>query len=423
MTLRVLYLAHDLADPAIRRRVLMLRTGGAEVMLAGFRRDENPLATVEGIVPLELGMTSDGQFIQRAAAVLKASLSARSKLGHLPKPDVIIARNLEMLSVGQRARHIFGTPVPLVYECLDIHRLMLRSDMVGSALRALEARFSREASLLITSSPAFVEHYFQPLSGVDLPIMLLENQVLELTNTASAIHEPATAESRTPPLPGKPWRIGWFGALRCAKSLKLLSEFTRAMQGRVEIDLRGRPAHGEFDNFDALVAREPFIHFHGPYRNPEDLARIYQQVHFVWAIDFYEEGQNSSWLLPNRLYEGCRHGGLPIALKGTETARYLRRKAIGFEIEQGSVAALTALFETMTPDRYREAVAIMGAQDPRSFTLNKSDCDAFVARLSALSAARTGVCPRQNSTLLSPSGQTTVSTPASLSTKVDVHDG
>ncbi|OLP45402.1 glycosyl transferase family 1 [Rhizobium oryziradicis] len=418
MTLRVLYLAHDLADPAIRRRVLMLRAGGAEVMLAGFRRDENALAAVEGIQPIELGTTSDGQFVQRAVSVVKASLLVKSKLGHLPRPDVIIARNLEMLSVAYRARHIFGSPVPMVYECLDIHRLMLRKDVIGSALRSLEGRFSRDASLLITSSPAFVEHYFKPLSDVDLPVMLLENKVLDLEDNHGA-----ASVSQSPPTPEQPWKIGWFGALRCAKSLKLLSDFTRAMEGRVVVDMRGRPAHGEFDDFDALIAREPYISFHGAYRNPEDLADIYSQIHFVWAIDFYEEGQNSSWLLPNRLYEGCRHGGIPIALKGTETAHYLNRKAIGFEIGDASVAALTSLFETMTTERCLQAVEHLNGQDPRNFTLNKGDCETFVARLSALPAPHSRATMARQKPAHSSSGPATVPTPKTSATKVDVHDG
>ncbi|MBB4955114.1 succinoglycan biosynthesis protein ExoL [Agrobacterium vitis] len=418
MTLRVLYLAHDLADPAIRRRVLMLRAGGAEVMLAGFRRDENALAAVDGIEPVELGITSDGQFARRAAAVITAGMTIRSRLAHLPRPDVIIARNLEMLSVARRARHIFGPPVPMVYECLDIHRLMLRKDMIGSTLRTLEGRLSREASLLITSSPAFIEHYFKPLSDVDLPVMLLENQVLDL----DADNLAATLQ-RLPPTSGEPWRIGWFGALRCSKSLKLLSEFSRAMNGRVTIEMRGRPARGEFDDFDALVAKEPYITFHGPYRNPEDLASIYAQVHFVWAIDFYEEGQNSSWLLPNRLYEGCRHGCIPIALNGTETARYLSKKAIGFEIAEAHATALTSLFETMTQESYQQASTSLSEQDPRSFTLNRKDCEDFVSRLSALPASHCGPSKQHSRNARSHSSPASLPTPATLPTKVDVHDG
>ena len=98
----------------------------------------------------------------------------------------------------------------------------------------------------------------------------------------------------------------WFGALRCTKSLELLAAFTRATQGRFEVVLRGRPARVEFDDFDGFVQAEPHMRFEGAYRNPGDLPSIYGEVHFSWAIDFFEEGMNSNWLLPNRLYEGGR---------------------------------------------------------------------------------------------------------------------
>lgn len=50
--LNILYFVHDLADPAVRRRVLMLQAGGARVALAGFRRGDNRLADVGGVVPI-----------------------------------------------------------------------------------------------------------------------------------------------------------------------------------------------------------------------------------------------------------------------------------------------------------------------------------------------------------------------------------
>ena len=155
--------------------------------------------------------------------------------------------------------------------------------------------------------------------------MLLENKVLELAGQVRWIAEPP----ETAPSCGEPWKIGWFGALRCRKSLELLAAFTRRMEGRFEVVLRGRPAYSEFADFDGFVAAEPYIRFEGAYRNPEDLAGIYGEVHFSWAIDFFEEGLNSSWLLPNRLYEGCRHGAVPIAMRQTETGRFLAGRHLG----------------------------------------------------------------------------------------------
>lgn len=374
--LRVLYLVHDLSDPAVRRRVLMLRAGGAEVVLAGFRRGENRLAGIEGVVPLDLGTTEDARFAQRLLAVVGAAATLPRRLAGIARPDVILARNLEMLALASRAATQFGGGVPIAYECLDVHRLLLRRDMVGRGLRAAERRFGRNARLLVTSSPAFMENYFRPLSGIRAPMHLLENQVLELDGNEML-------PVRTPPT-GAPWRIGWFGAIRCRKSLDLLSAFTRKMEGRFEVVLRGRPAYSEFADFDGFIAREPFLRFEGPYRNPEDLAAIYGEVDFTWAIDFFEEGQNSRWLLPNRLYEGCRHGALPIVLGGTETARLALQRGVGIALADARPQTLLDRFAAFDGAAYGALYANLVKLGPRPWIVDRADCAAFVQRLAAL---------------------------------------
>lgn len=374
--LDVLYLAHDVADPAIRRRTLMLAAGGANVTVAGFRRGADT-PVIDGHI--ELGITRDGRFGQRIAAVGKAAMMLGGKLRGVAKPGVIIARNLEMLALANRANALFGGDVPIVYECLDIHRLLLRNDLAGRALRSAEHYLGRNVSLLVTSSPAFIENYFRPVSRLKAPTLLLENQVIDLDGTAGM----QTARPRPPQL-GEPWKIGWFGALRCRKSLKLLAEFTRAMDGKFEVVLRGRPAYSEFDDFDGFVENEPFMHFHGAYKNPEDLARIYDDVQFSWGIDFFEEGLNSSWLLPNRLYEGCRYNAVPIAMRGTETARFISAKHIGLVLGDADSAALAALLAAMTPERYLAEFGKVAATGAQAWVLDRADCQRLVNRLAAL---------------------------------------
>lgn len=382
--LKVLYLAHDLADPAIRRRMLVLEAGGADVTLAGFRRGA---AAPEDTRAIELGVTRDGRFVQRIAAVAKSAMRLGAKLRGAAKPDVIIARNLEMLALANRANAVFGGKVPIVYECLDIHRLLLRQDAVGRILRGAEHALGRKISLLITSSPAFIENYFRPLSRLEAPILLLENQVVALDDDRAA-----SLPAARPPLPGQPFKIGWFGALRCRKSLHLLADFSRSMNGKFEVVLRGRPAYSEFEDFDGFVRNEPFMTYHGPYRNPEDLADIYNDVQFSWAIDFFEEGLNSSWLLPNRLYEGCRYGTVPIAMRGTETARYSGARGLGLVLDHADAATLATLLSTTTAERYLSEFDRVAATDPRHWTFDRGDARALVTRLSELrtQAAPTG---------------------------------
>ncbi len=380
----VLYLAHDLADPAIRRRVLTLQTGGAKVTLAGFTRGENKLASVDGVAPIVLGTTADGQFAQRLISILKSSLSLSARLRQVQKPDVIIARNLEMLALARRASAIYGRDVPVVYECLDIHRLLLNEGIAGKLVNAAQRYFATNAKLLMTSSPAFVSHYFAPRSGLQLPVLLQENKVLVLDEDAAALPAPR------PPKAGEPWKIGWFGALRCRKSLEILGDFARRMDGKVEVILRGRPAYSEFDDFDAFVANAPHLSFHGAYANPEDLASIYNEVQFTWAIDFFEEGQNSSWLLPNRLYEGCLYGALPIAVAKTETARFLETRHIGHVLQSANTATLETFFTSLNEQAYLDAFAKLALIDRRQWVTDSQDCRDLVRRLASLAQPQNG---------------------------------
>jgi succinoglycan biosynthesis protein ExoL len=377
--LHVLYLVHDVSDPAVRRRVQMLKAGGARVTLAGFRRTNTPVAEIEGIEPVDLGATRDGRFAQRVGAVARAAVSIGAKLGTMPRPDLIIARNLEMLALARRANGALGASVPIVYECLDIHRLVLRDDLVGRTLRGAERRLARDVKLLVTSSPAFIANYFEPFGQIGAPVELIENKYFEATSVAAM-----NFEVDGPPPP--PWRIGWFGALRCRRSLELLADFTRRQAGRFEIVLRGRPALSEFADFHGFVEAEPWLSFRGPYRNPEDMPAIYSDVHFSWAIDFFEAGQNSEWLLPNRLYEGCRFGAVPISMAGTETGKFLKRQDIGVLLSEATPEEMEAMLSRMDQDRYRGLKSRVLARNPRTWSYDRSDCAAFVEKLRGLAA-------------------------------------
>lgn len=338
LNVQVLYIAHNLDDPAIWRRVAMLERGGAEVTIAGFRRGDDPLPDDA----LVLGRTKNARMTQRALSVLRARFGENLPDGR--KFDAIVARNLETLvlavAIAKRAKRN-GAPVPrLVYEVLDIHRLMLRDDSFGGALRALERRLCRMVDLVLVSSPAFVTHHFDRYHQTRAPVLLVENKVMPTFDDVAA--QPMPPKPRAT---GGPLVIGWFGILRCAFSLTCLDAVTRAAPGRYRIILRGQPAYDELPDFDATVVANPDLHFAGPYTYPDDLAAIYGEVDLAWLVDRYDEGANSDWLLPNRLYESGLNGVPPICLAGTEVARKADQLGVGLRMEAASVAAAAAMLK------------------------------------------------------------------------------
>lgn len=382
----ILYLVQDLSDPAVRRRVMMLQAGGAVVSIAGFNRSSRPVASLEGrtaIDTIELGQTENGNFWQRIIAVTKSALTIGGNFGHLAKPDVIVARNLEMLVVAMRLRAYWGAPdLKIVYECLDIHRLMLRQDLVGNALRRTEKHLLQHVSLVITSSPGFVRNYFNSLASITQPIEIVENKHIELAHPSAAV---GSVSAHSADLP-RPWKIGWFGALRCKRSLEVMARFTQEQKGNFEIVLRGIPSLDVFPEFHEFVDAQPHMSYKGRYKNPEDLSAIYQDVHFSWVIDLFEAGQNSAWLLPNRLYEGCRFSAVPIAVKNTETAEFLSSIRIGITIDELSSSELSEALSAISDkefDAHKNAVASI----PKNrWVCDLNDCQNLVSKIAGAPA-------------------------------------
>lgn len=377
----ILYLAHDLGDPAVRKRVAMLQDGGARLRVAGFRRAEKPFSDVAGCAPIDLGRTHNGRFAQRACAVLRQVLSSQPGLSG--GADIIVARNLEMLAVAARVRASMPRPPVLIYECLDIHRLLLNDGLPGAALRRLEGWLAAKASALITSSPAFVGAYFSSRSRVRLPVRLIENKVYDPAGGMEAAASPSRPA-------GPPWKIGWFGVIRCRKSLLMLADLVARSQGKVEVVIRGRPALDQIPDFHDIVSQTPGIRFFGAYRYPDDLPEIYGGVHFTWAVDFYEDGSNSSWLLPNRLYEGGLFNAVPIAVKSVVTGDYLDRLNIGVTLGAPVSESLSRFFGSLTADRYR-SLESRSAEAPRSqWRHDQDECRSLVRYLASLQPVPSG---------------------------------
>ena len=363
--MKIAYLVHNLNDPAVERRCIMLERGGAHVKLAGFCRDETLSSTIANRHPMVLGISKDAAFADRALSTLRSAIFSSEIRAFFAGCDAVIARNLEQLAI---ASAIVGER-PLIYECLDIHRSLVGKNVPARIVQAVEGSLLPRVDLLITSSPAFVDNHFAR-SKLDSPIMLLENKLLVDDADRFAIEN-------QPPTDG-PIHIGWFGMLRCAKTLEVLSAIASNAPGKIEILIAGKPSPAVFPHFERSVQDLPGITFVGPYQYG-DLPRLYGRCHFAWTIDWFEEGENSSWLLPNRIYEAVAYGCVPIALSHIEVGRWLAKRRAGLLVEQYQdvLPALSA----MSPDKlagYQRSITDIPV---REVLADDTDCVSLVERL------------------------------------------
>lgn len=82
----------------------MLRESGVEVALAGFRWESGPRPGPARV----LGRTRNARMGQRLASVARARLGLPDTLKSVQRPDVILARNLEMLPLAIAAARRFS---------------------------------------------------------------------------------------------------------------------------------------------------------------------------------------------------------------------------------------------------------------------------------------------------------------------------
>lgn len=366
---KIAYFVHDLSDPSVHRRVRMLLAGGASVALIGFGRADAPIDAIAGVRAIDIGRTRDAKLARRVVSVAQAMMGVHRLSEKLRGADAILARNLEMLAVAARARRLHAPKATLIYECLDIHRLLLSRGLVGGLLRRIESRLWRKVDLLLTSSPAFLRNYFEP-RAFPSPVRLVENKILLLDGLGDL---PFPVRS-----PGPPWRIGWFGMIRCRESLEILRSLAFKLGGAVEVIIRGRPSDAVFPDFAAAIADSPHLSFGGPYRNPEDLAAIYSEIHFNWAVDYFENGQNSTWLLPNRIYEGGVLGAVPIALVDVETGIWLTRQDAGVVLSEPLEDSLAAFFRSLDASTYSRLANEVAALPRRSLADGPGECRELV---------------------------------------------
>lgn len=337
----VAYFGHNVGDAAVRRRATAFRRAGCEV--TGFMPHRGEVAPPDWR-HVDLGETRDNDYAHRIASIFTGARRAARHEAILRQADLVYARNLDMLALASRVRRRLKLDAPLVYECLDIHHRLTGPSRTARALRRLERRLLGDCALVVISSPRFESEHFAVHHPGLCRFRLVENRLIE-GDAFAARPMPRQAA------PEGPLRIGWFGNLRCRRSLDLLLGLAARFPEAVEVTLRGYPAPGVFADLEGEIAPHPNVRYAGRYRAPRDLAEIYGGIDLIWAGDWYEAGANSLWLLPNRIYEGGYFATPALAPAGTETGRWLAERGGGFLLEETVADSLATLAGRLIADR------------------------------------------------------------------------
>jgi glycosyltransferase involved in cell wall biosynthesis len=208
---------------------------------------------------------------------------------------------------------------PYIYEESDIPYASMRNGLVRKILKTIDKRIIKKSFATIMTSEGFIDYHFggQKPSNVIIVPNRLNPKIKNLTYIDKTIDMNHLS-------------IGFVGGVRYKSIVnfaevfvKHFPEYSFHIYGDIEPSLKEKCMELEnlYDN----------IHFHGVFKNPQDLPSIYSQIDLVLATYDYSS-VNVRYAEPNKLYEAIYFNTPIIVSSGTFLSRKVERLGIGYAI-------------------------------------------------------------------------------------------
>jgi succinoglycan biosynthesis protein ExoL len=358
---KVIYFGLDCTNVGAIQRMRAFKKHSFEAIGITFRRNRYNTDFVPEWDNIDLGTIEDARYFRRILSMLQAVwriFRARDKLNNA---NFYYARNLDMGILAFLARGISRQKTPVVYEVLDVLPPFVENNIRGKLIRFIERWILKRCHLLVTSSPGYIENYFEPIQRYTGNWFLLENRQYPLLTLSQSETQPDPPPSTSLKTKSDRWTIGYFGAVKCVQSWEIIQFIAQELPEKVEFYIKGVPIdlyidgalrRIPVDEFGKMVEAFPNISYGGAYQHPDDLADMYGQVDFAWCFDFSMEDHSSRWLLPNRLYEGGYFEVPALAAKGFQVGKYIEELSIGWTFDAPYGKNMVQFFDQLTPEEY-----------------------------------------------------------------------
>ncbi|MBB6251946.1 hypothetical protein [Nitrospirillum iridis] len=354
----LVFLTQDITDVSTIKRVREFLDNGLPVLVLGFERERYNSGYRPPWPHVLLGRTVDGKYAHRLQALVGALRVIFRIRARVTDATILYARNIDQLLLALVMKLFISRRADVVYEVLDIQPMFVAHGLRSILLRLVERLCLTQVKLLVLSSPGFHRHYFAPMQKFPGPWLLVENKLPrpglpDRPKPAPASVSPAQPSGTRPLMPpDRPWVIGYFGLIRGEQTVDLMHRLAQRLPDRLQIRFRGVLTTVDEKRFFKTLGACPNILYGGRYDHPGDLADMYAEVDFAWALDLENTRHNSRWLLPNRFYEAGYFGVPCLSVQGFEVDRLVRRHDVGWGFDQPLEDSMVRFFQTLTVEEY-----------------------------------------------------------------------
>jgi succinoglycan biosynthesis protein ExoL len=314
-----------LGDARSRIRIEALKQEGAQALILGFKRELYNGAPYRDPV-ISLGILPHGRYFIRLGTYLKALLQI---IKHSKQVQFIYVLGLDLALLTWLAMLGRRSAVKLVLEIQDIRSVLLKKGITGAIARQVEKFIVPRVDMLVVTSAAYVDDYYAQRARLR-PVRhcVIENKIDDVPVMRQQLN---IADSYVKP-DAILW-IGYFGMLRCRRTLDIILAAAGAAQGRIRFYMRG--VLHDTGEYEQRIRSHPYVEYGGEYRSPDELGPMYGRVDMVWACypDAGGSAGNWLWARTNRFYEACYFRKPIIAAAGTQDGKAVDEHKIGLCID------------------------------------------------------------------------------------------
>jgi len=337
--MQITFLMPDAADGHYYKRVRILIRLGAKARVLAFERKYHKERKYNHPYT-SLGKFEHSNYFRRLLPIFRVVPIVRK---YLRSSDVTYAFGLDMLLLCWLSGFGLRKKPKIVFEVCDILPIMIGNSLKSRAIRLAERILIQKACVLVVTSKAFLTGYYKKIQGLtQLRYLVIENKL-----DSEEVVEPVSSPRK---LFNTALRIGYFGGIRCQRSLEILKSAVRNGKGRIHVYVRGIPI-GDID-LEVYAKENPGIEYGGAYLSPDDLPYLYEKIDIVWVCFTYigEQVGNWMWARTNRFYEACFYKKPIIARLGTEDGRVVTEKGLGLCLDLSDVNACVEQILAIGPD-------------------------------------------------------------------------
>lgn len=329
--MKIIFIIGSLSDSHIIKRIEAFVKQNYEVEVYGYTRNVNFKNKINFIEPKVIGKLDNAKYLNR---ISKGFKEISEIIKQNPDNTLYYLWGFDVSMV-----HLFrGTNY--IYEISDIRYADFKFGL-NKLFKCIDKKIIENSRLTILTSEGFVDYI--GIEGKILNKCILMPNKLATSMTVVARPQSDVKNDRI--------RIGYIGLYRYPNTVvrmaRLIGEEYRY---KFEFHFSGLANDPDLKaQIESLASHYDNIYEHGPFKNPDDLHKVYETIDVV-ACNYDIEGTNERVAEPNKLYESIYFNKALIVSENTFLAKKVSNLGCGFVINSQTDDSIRDFLNKLTFD-------------------------------------------------------------------------